>query len=291
MVHFQGSQPGGQFLQSSQQGSQQESFGQQSHSQPFREHFRHSQGSQPEADFGQSLHLSHVFMQPFMVHLQGSQPGGQFLQPSQEASQQVSLGQQSQSQPFREHFRHSQGSQPDSDFRQSLHFLQDFLQASMEHLHGSHPGGQFLQPSHEASQQVSFGQQSHLHPLRAHLEHSQGSQPDSDFRQFLHCLQTFLQAFIEHLHGSQPGGQVLQPSQAEMQHFLWQQSQVQPSLAHLEHLQGSQPDSSFGHSLQLLQIFLQESILQILGSQPGGHPLQPRHLAGQQFFGRATSIV
>merc|ERR1712003_355621 len=119
MVHLQGSQPGGQFLQPSQQGSQQESFGQQSHSQPFREHFRQLHGSQPEADLGQSLHLSHVFMQPFMVHLQGSQPGGQFLQPSQQGSQQESFGQQSQSQPFREHFRHSQGSQPEADSGQS----------------------------------------------------------------------------------------------------------------------------------------------------------------------------
>merc|ERR1711953_16450 len=153
MVHFQGSQPGGQFLQSSQQGSQQESFGQQSHSQPFREHFRHSQGSQPEADFGQSLHLSHVFMQPFMVHLQGSQPGGQFLQPSQEASQQVSLGQQSQSQPFLEHFRQLHGSHPFSDFGQSLHLAQVFMHPFIVHWG--------RQPSHEASQQVSFGQQSH----------------------------------------------------------------------------------------------------------------------------------
>jgi hypothetical protein len=31
--------------------------------------------------------------------------------------------------------------------------------------------------------------------------------------------------------------------------------------------------------------------LRVLSFLPGGHPLQPRHLAGQQLFGRLTSIV
>merc|ERR1712127_892874 len=194
MVHLQGSQPGGQFLHPSQGASQQESAGQQSQSQPFREHFLHSQGSQPDSDFRQSLHFSQDFLQASIEHLHGSHPGGQLVHPSQEALQQSSLGQQSQSHPF-------------SDFGQSLHSSQVFMQPFMVHLQGSQPGGQFLQPSQEASQQVSLGQQSQSQPFREHFRHSQGSQPDSDFRQSLHFSQDFLQASIEHLHGSHPGGQ------------------------------------------------------------------------------------
>ena len=81
-----------------------------------------------------------------------------------------------------------------------MHSLQTFLHLSISHLHGLHPGGQFLQPSQEVSQQ-GCSQQSQVQPFLAHFSQPQGSHPGG---QFLQLLQILVQASVKHLHGTQP---------------------------------------------------------------------------------------